>query len=480
MKMSDKTPVPFAGEYNERTATQISSRTAINMYPEIEGNRFIMRQRWGMVTNQTVNVGPYRGGMTAYGLMFFVSNNTVYKMTTGEVVTSIGTINTFSGRVSMDSNGFELVIVDGTNGWAYEFSTGTFTQITDPDFTVVAPKQVRFLDGFFIIFKPGTGEFYKSISYPTHAQLTSSGAGWVALDFDNAQSSPDNITAMETIHQQLLFLGDDSGEFWTNTNNATFPYEKQPGGVIEWGILAPFSIGKADNSVIWLAKTKEGEGHVVQATGYSPTVISNHAVEEAILNMSTATDAFCFVYKEAKHLFYVLIFPSGNKTFAYDLTTKKWHERQTFGFGRWKVGMHIYFNGKHYVGDALNGNLFTLSRTAYSDAGTAMVRTVRADHSDESQMKITCHELQILCDQGVGLISGQGSDPQIALRWSDDRGKTYGNTHTRSLGAMGKYEWRSRWTNCGPYFNRTWEASVSDPVPWTVIGAFGRFSKGTI
>ena len=471
-----KLPVSFAGEYDERTATQVSSQTAINMYAEIIGKKFIMRQRYGLTTNQIVSVGPYRGGMTAYGLMFFVNNNKFYKMDSAELVTQIGTINTFSGRVSMDSNGFELVIVDGTDGFAYEFSTGTFTKITDADFVNIKPIQVRFLDGFFIVFKPGTGEFYKSISYPTHAQLTTN--GWSALDFENAQSSPDNILAMEILHQQIVLLGEDTTEYFTNTNNAIFPYERQPGGVSEWGIIAPFSIGKADNGIIWLSKSKEGHGHIMQATGYSPTVISNKAVEDAIEAMSVVSDAFAFVYKEGDHLLYVITFPTGNTTFAYDITTKLWHERQSYNFGRWRAGMHVFFNNKHYIGDILGGELYILEKSAYSDDATQILRIIRTDHNDDNQEKLTCHELQILCDQGIGLIQGQGSDPIIALRWSDDRGRTYGNTHTRSLGKIGEYKNRPRWTNCGSYYNRTWEASVSDPIPWTVIGASGRFSRG--
>lgn len=490
-----KLPVAFAGEYNERTARQISYQTAINMYAEVSGKSFIMRQRYGMLLNQTVGVGPYRGGMTAYGLMFFVNNNTVYKMDTAQVVTSIGTVNTYSGRVSMDSNGLELVIVDGTDGFAYEYATGTFTQITDPDFVAVKPVQVRFLDGFFLIFKPGTGEFYKSISYPTHAQLTTADTGWSALDFENAQSSPDNITSMEILHQQIVLLGDDTTEFFTNTNNPIFPYERQPGGVSEWGIHAPFSVGKVDNGIIWLAKNKEGHGHVMQATGYAPTVISNKGIEDAIEGMVSSTDAYAMVFKEGNHLLYVLTFPSGNKTFVYDLTTKLWHERQSFGTGRWRAGMHIFFNSKHYLGDSISGKLYTLEKDVYSDDGTEILRIIRTEHEAENQEKLTCHELQLLCVQGTGLIQSeariysqgevevtvpakQGSNPQIALRWSNDRGMTYGNTHSRSLGKIGEYNWRTRWTNCGSYYNRTWEASVSDPVSWTVIGAYGRFSKG--
>ena len=153
-------PIPFAGPYNDRTIAAISKQTAINMYPEVDGSRLIMKQRYGLKLNQAIGNGPFRGMFEANGRMYFVSAENVYEFTTAEVATRIGGLDTFSGRVEISDNGFDLMIVDGSGGYAFEYTTRLFIKITDPDFTVLVSTKVKFLDGYFIVNRPGTGEFY--------------------------------------------------------------------------------------------------------------------------------------------------------------------------------------------------------------------------------------------------------------------------------------------------------------------------------
>lgn len=470
-------PIPFAGRYNDREQKSIPSQNAINWYPEINESTLIMQQRHGLKLDQVFGTGPHRASFEANGYLFIVSNNTVYKKDTSGYAVTIGTLNTYAGNVSISDNSIDLIIVDGTDGFAYEYGTGTFTQITDVDFTALGSEKVRFLDGHFIVDKPGTGEFYISTSYPSHAQLTTGGTGWTSLLFANAEADPDNLVTHEVIHQQIALLGKNTTEFWVNVGNPLFAFERQPGGVVEMGCLAPWSVCKADESLVWLARNRAGHGFVVQASGFSPTLISTDAVDERIARMVDATDAVGHIYKEGRHLMYSLTFISGNCTLVYDFSTKTWHERQSYNVGRFRIRTHAYFNGKHYMGDEFNGNLYTLDRNTFSDNGDSIKRTVRTDHQSSNQDRIFCHELQVLFEQGAGLTTGQGSDPQAMLRYSDDRGHTWSNEDWKSIGKIGEYDYRTRWLRKGSYRNRTWELSVSDPIRATIVGAFGRFSK---
>ena len=346
------------------------------MYPEVDGSRLIMRQRYGLKLNQTIGNGPFRGKFEANGKMYFVSDNSVYEFTTAEVATRIGSLGTFSGRVEMSDNGFSLMIVDGESGYAYEYSTGTFTKITDPDFTVLVSSKVKFLDGYFIVNRPSTGEFYISSKYPSHAQLTTSGAGWNPLDFANAEADPDDLSSIEIDKQLLVLFGLYTTEIFFNSQNEIFPFERQPGGVFEWGCLAPFSVAKGDNVVVWLGRNRNGRGQVVKATGQSPLIISTAAVEERIASLSTVTDAYGFIYKEGFHTFYVLIFKTSGVCLVFDFTTNMWHERKSYDVVGWSVSTHCFFNGKHYVGDSMNGNLYTLDADTFTDNSEVMRRTI--------------------------------------------------------------------------------------------------------
>ena len=74
----------------------------------------------------------------------------------------------------------------------------------------------------------------------------------------------------------------------------------------------------------------------------------------------------------------------------------------------------------------------------------------------------------------MGLNSGQGSDPQVMLRWSDDGGHTFSNEHWKSMGAIGKYGKRTIWRRLGATMkirDRVYEVSGTDPVRIYIMGA---------
>jgi hypothetical protein len=78
-------------------------------------------------------------------------------------------------------------------------------------------------------------------------------------------------------------------------------------------------------------------------------------------------------------------------------------------------------------------------------------------------------ELQV--ESGAGLISGQGSDPQVMLDWSDDGGKTFSNEHWTGLGAIGDFLKRAIFNRLGQFRTRTLRIRISDPIKIAITGA---------
>jgi hypothetical protein len=84
------------------------------------------------------------------------------------------------------------------------------------------------------------------------------------------------------------------------------------------------------------------------------------------------------------------------------------------------------------------------------------------------------HSLQLDLETGVGLNLGQGSDPQVMLRWSDDGGHTWSNEHWVSIGKIGEFYRRAIWRRLGMTMkirDRVYEVSGTDPVKIAIIGA---------
>jgi hypothetical protein len=235
-----------------------------------------------------------------------------------------------------------------------------------------------------------------------------------------------------------------------------------------------------DNGLFWLGKDARGQGMVYRANGYSGQRISTHAVEWHIQQYGDLSDAIGYTYQQDGHSFYVLIFPGADTTWVYDVATQAWHERAGFAngdFTRHRSNCQAFFGTKVMVGDYQNGNVYSFDLDDYSDNGSIQkwLRSWRALPTGQNNLKRTAHHsLQLDCESGVGLNLGQGSDPQVMLRWSDDGGHTWSNEHWVSIGRIGEYYRRAIWRRLGMTLklrDRVYEVSGTDPVKIAIMGA---------
>jgi hypothetical protein len=81
------------------------------------------------------------------------------------------------------------------------------------------------------------------------------------------------------------------------------------------------------------------------------------------------------------------------------------------------------------------------------------------------------HAFQLDMETGVGLASGQGSDPQVMLRISRDGGHSWGNEHWKSAGKQGKFKHRALWRRLGTGRDFVFEVTITDPISVALISA---------
>lgn len=106
-------------------------------------------------------------------------------------------------------------------------------------------------------------------------------------------------------------------------------------------------------------------------------------------------------------------------------------------------------------------------------------RMRRAPHLNADHTRMVFNSFELLAQVGVGLSEGQGSDPVMLMRYSDDGGWTWSEYKRTSLGALGAYRTRVRWTRLGQARDRVFEVVVSDPVDCSLVNAYVDASKGT-
>lgn len=465
--------IPFVGQAYTARSTNLNMQRCINLYPEMDPTGKWVSALFGtpgLDLLVAVGAGPIRASNVMGSLLYVVSGNTLYSVDSTWATISLGTItSSVSGPVSMANNGLQVIIVDGMAGWLYTLSTNVFVQITDASFPT-QPLQVVYQDGFFVV----TDQNKQTITINT---TVDAGLIWAGGGNASASRVPDNIISILSDHRELWLFGQLSTEVWYNSGATDFPFSPIQGAFIEQGCAATFSTCKMDNSVFWLGANDRGQGTVWRAAGYTPQRVSTHAIETAISGYSTISDAHAFSYLDEGHSFYVLTFPTADATWVYDATPPGlWHERgymsPTNGsMHRHRANSYSFFNGRHCVGDWENGNLYGFNLDTYTDNGD-YIRSIRAAQHITKDLKRVIHSgIEIDFEAGVGLQTGQGSDPQAMLRWSDDGGHTWSNEHWVTIGAVGAYRNRANWHRLGMSRDRIYEVSITDPVKRVMLGA---------
>ncbi len=466
-----KTPI-LGSAYVARSVNAADNRM-VNLFPEIvpEGGKepaFLQRAP-GLTRLANLGDGPIRGQWTFGGRGYAVSGNTLYQIDTNWNGTAKGYVSG-TGPVSMADNGTQLFIAANPDGFIYNAATDVFQQIDDPDFP--GAVTVGYLDGYFVFNEPNSQKIW----------VTSllDGTSVDPLDFASAEGNPDNVVAIFVDHREVWVYGTNSTEVWYNGGDIDFPLTRIQGAYNELGCAAPYSIAKMDNQIYWLGKDARGQGMVFRAAGYMGQRISTHAIEWQLQQYSDLSDAVGYTYQQDGHSFYVLNFPSANTTWVYDVATNGWHERAAFAngqFNRHRGNSQMFFNGENVIGDFQNGKIYKFDLDVYADDGHPQkwLRSWRALPTGANNLARTVqHSMQLDCETGVGLNTGQGNDPQVMLRWSDDGGHTWSNEHWKSMGKIGRYGYRTIWRRLGATMkirDRVYEVSGTDPVRVYIMGA---------
>jgi hypothetical protein len=460
--------IPFATQSYRSQSLPISAQRCVNMYAEKQSpdakTDVAVFGCPGMVLFGTCGSGPIRGMHKMGGVAYVVSGPTLYSVTSTGTATAIGGEVSGTGPVSMDNNGTQLVIVNGTNGYLYSALLG-FVLISDTDFN--AADTVQFFDQRFTFDWKNTNKWFASDLLD--------GTSYNALVFASAETRPDNVKAVVLNKQILLVFGDKTIEPWQDVGAANFPFERVPGVVIERGLAAPHATAKEDNSVFFLGEDRR----FYRLDGLTPIGISTPAIDAEWQTYTTVSDAYCFAYGWSGHKFIVVNFPTANKTFVYDISTSLWHERESWdmngrSLGRWRGNCHLPCYDRELIGDAYSGKIGYLSASTYTEFDTTVQALVTSPpiHSDRKRLFIS--RLEIDMEAGVGINTGQGSDPQVMMRSSKDGGRSYSTRQIwKSAGAIGANRSRLRWLRLGQARERVFELTISDPVKRTIIAAHG-------
>ena len=525
----------FFGVENDGKSKAVSAQVRQNVYYEFRRDKdrtlAAIHGTPGLELFADFGATPIRGWVKTKTLIYLVHRGTFYSVNNAGVKTTLGTLDTTSGRVDLDFNGTEIGIVDGTAGYLYnialnsffkieQISTGTTTATTanklvdsgasfDSDGTKVGMVAHNTTDGTRAIitaidsatvlsvdadvfenmedYEIGEADFpngattirhldrYLLVEIGSRFRISGQqvGGSWDATEFSSAEQQPDGIVRLFVDHQEVILFGEETTEYFANTQAADFPFSPVQGTSDEWGLAAKWSVAKYDNSYMYLAKNTMGEVMLARSRGYQPVPIDNDDFHSIINARNfTVSDATAFAYLLGGHPMYQINFPSEDLSFLYDGKSNTMSTLKSDGIGRHRAELHLSFLGKHYVSDFENGKIYLLDPSLYTDNGAPIQRMLRSRHDYNPQhTERIVSRLQVLMETGVGLDSGQGSDPKMMLRVSKDLGRTWSVEHQESVGKVGETEQpRVLFEDLGSGRAFTYELSYSEPTKFVVTG----------
>lgn len=471
----------FIGPSYTLQSVNVDCQSCVNLFPEInalgtgkEREVAALVPTPGLRLLLTLPNSPVRGVYTASnGEVYAVGGAKFYSISSAWAATELGSLNTSTGPISFADNGTHVVFVDGTDGFSWNMDTDTYAGITDPDF--YQADQVAYLDGYFILNRTGTQQFF-------HSDLNA--ITFDALDIATAEGSPDDLIGVITNNQNLFLPSTKSIEVFYNSGDADEVFKRIQGAVVEVGVSAKFSLQKIQGALYFIGGDANGSGIVYRMQGYQPQRISTPAIEKVIRSVaqSDLDNATAWTYQQGGHQFYCLNLPGIDSTWVYDASTEMWHERtwlNLWSMERHRAENHTVAFGENIVGDYENGKIYALDPDKYTDDGTYIVRERVAPHTSKNLKQIRHNSIQIDMETGVGLDgTGQGTDPQGVLTWSDDGGHTWSNERQASIGAIGERFTRVIFRRLGSARDRVYKFRVTDPVKVVLIGAEIELEEG--
>jgi len=475
----------LGGAYQSRSLISAAQR-AVNLYPESnppEGQPPVPVTHYPTPGLRKVSQSPVTGRLRA---SYRATNGDLYVVASGPMLSYIyyvnasyawvllGTIPLGLNPVVFADNGLVIVIVDGTaTSYAIDMLAKTFGTISPTSF--YGATGVTYLDTYFIFNRPGTAQFYISLSNVSYAMLVG-GTAFDSLDIAAKTGSADNIVTVASIHGELWLIGELTTEVWANSGAADFTFQRVPGAFVDHGCAAPYSLGQMDVSLFWLVQDRQGEAVVVKTDGYGVDRISTHAIEQDIQSYDTIDDAIGYCHQIDGHAFYVLTFPDAGRTWCYELATGQWHERASTdsngNLNRHRSNCFSYAYGQGHVGDYQNGALYVYDQDYYLDGDQPIPRIRTLPHMINDGKRVSY--AAFIADIEVGQTGGRlTSDPWlISLRWSDTRGASWGNPVIQSIGAGGELYVCPQWQRLGMARDRVFELSWSAPIRTSLQGGF--------
>jgi hypothetical protein len=294
---------------------------------------------------------------------------------------------------------------------------------------------------------------------------------WTASDFLTPSAVSDTLVGLVATKREILALGSKSMEFIFN--DGVSPFAPNVNKLIGRGTLAKNTLVLLqDETPIWMDHNRK---FVKFDNGTLQSVSTPY--DKEIASLSTVEDAFAFDMRKDGRGFYIITFPTENKTFVYDYFINQWYEwgqfnEDTGNFSRYLGNCYAYCTkwNKHYVGSKSDGVIYEVKADTYQDNSKIIRFRKRTGHIDHGTSLLkTSKRLMVRVKSGEGDASDATINPDLLVRYKNDNNNRWSMYRPIKLKKVGNTEFIAKLHQLGQYRTRQWEFTFSQQLDFELI-----------
>lgn len=405
---------------------------------------------------------------------FAVIDKTLYEIATSGTPTSRGTLTDIeagSNRLYMGVNPANEVFIGGVSAsYVFDMDTDTLTKITDVEFPNSVSSMV-YTDTYGIISSNGSVFISDSGSF----------LNWSAINTYSPTFTSAPVVALGSLKEQIFNFTTESIEVYVATGDDPI-YERLPRTSIKMGIRAKNSLACAEYGFIFLGQSNNGGAAVYYYDGWNPPVPISDTNFTWQINQSTSLDAaYGYIQhnKEGQKLYYLTI-PDLNRTFCYNLNSKKWFDKSSLNPtdyagaiinpDQFRGAFYTYFNDYHLFADTYTGKIFKEDYSIFTEDSLPIYRKRDSQIISNEDKYLSVEELIIDCS--VGTANGASTTPDLQISWSVDGGNTFTTPVNLLLGLIGEFTYQAKLTNLGMGRRWVFRIECSDPIDIMIQDAY--------
>jgi len=448
-------PLKLIGATSENRSHQADNELTKNWYPQVpEGNANApaIFLPWLGSKAFATSVGNLDRGLHVWNnTLFHVVNQSLFSVDIAGVYTLIGTVAgtqrcIFSNSI-VGSTDLMVIAAGGVYTWdGTTFATGAFTA---DSVTYLNSKSVYDGSGF---------EF----------GVTGAGGALTIASTGSAESKPDDIRRPYAFNQWVYMFCVDTIEPFYDAGTGSPPLKRIDNAIMQKGLGGFYTVANTDKAMYFLAD----DSNVYQIIQSQLTKISPPSMVNTIKGLNKANATGYTMTLDGQD-FYILWFSDGI-TWAYIEEYGEWFNLSTgTNEGDTKPYLaqsYVEVYDKKLGADYRTADIVELDEATYTDLGEVIQRRrvtppfTSVDVGMPIGKRLLMSKIRFALQTGVGIASGQGSDPQIMVEYSLDGAETFSTERWIDIGRMGKYLLTPEFDEMVTFLEISFRITMSDPV----------------